>query len=287
MRGSLTCAVCGNRMQQQPQSLPQGVARCRACRAIARGLSPKPRLPHGDLYCADCGKQMWKGRTSRPQGLARCLPCRRASRPEPNPKKLDPKSPRRRGVYIDGKFRPDRCADCEKPCIGNRCRQCAAASRRVRASSDHRSKRWQRELAAPGLSEKKRAALRRRWVGQGRSCAYCSAPATTLDHVVPLVRGGTNYEGNLVPCCRRCNSSKAGRTIIEWRTGRRLPQMREVVSSDSDGRPSGTALKSPGPDGAVLLGSELRHDGAGSGGRGEADRGALCGVGTQEGDGSE
>jgi uncharacterized protein with PIN domain len=81
LRGNLTCADCGSRMQQQPQSLPQGIAKCHACRAIARDLSPKHYLPHGDLYCADCGKQMWKGKTSRPQGQARCLPC--SGRPRP------------------------------------------------------------------------------------------------------------------------------------------------------------------------------------------------------------
>lgn len=60
---------------------------------------------------------------------------------------------------------------------------------------------------------------------QGRSCSYCPAPATTVDHVLPLVRGGTNYEGNLTPCCRSCNGSKAGWLLVEWRTGRRLAPM--------------------------------------------------------------
>lgn len=64
-----------------------------------------------------------------------------------------------------------------------------------------------------------------RWVKQGRACAYCPRPADTVDHVVPLVQGGTNYEGNLVPCCRPCNSAKAGMLLVEWRNGRR-PQQR-------------------------------------------------------------
>jgi hypothetical protein len=45
--------------------------------------------------------------------------------------------------------------------------------------------------------------------------------ADTLDHVVPLVRGGTNYEGNLVPACRKCNSSKAAWLLTEWKYGRK------------------------------------------------------------------
>lgn len=49
-------------------------------------------------------------------------------------------------------------------------------------------------------------------------CAYCgSAGDLTMDHVVPLVRGGRHSIGNVVPACRSCNSSKNGRFIVEWR----------------------------------------------------------------------
>ena len=64
-----------------------------------------------------------------------------------------------------------------------------------------------------------------KWKRQGKRCAYCPNPADTIDHVVPLVRGGTNHEGNLVPACRACNSSKGGYLLVEWRTGKRLPRM--------------------------------------------------------------
>lgn len=45
--------------------------------------------------------------------------------------------------------------------------------------------------------------------------------ATSVDHVLPLIRGGSNFEGNLVPCCRSCNGSKAGLFVSEWRHGLR------------------------------------------------------------------
>jgi 5-methylcytosine-specific restriction endonuclease McrA len=49
-------------------------------------------------------------------------------------------------------------------------------------------------------------------------CFYCNeVEASTIDHVVPLVRGGTHSIGNLVPCCKRCNSSKGALFIVEWR----------------------------------------------------------------------
>ena len=49
------------------------------------------------------------------------------------------------------------------------------------------------------------------------NCFYCSNKAQTLDHVVPISRGGSHGVGNLVPACNHCNFSKAGRTIMEWR----------------------------------------------------------------------
>lgn len=50
---------------------------------------------------------------------------------------------------------------------------------------------------------------------EGR-CAYCFEPATTLDHIVPIARGGTNAIENIVPACQSCNSSKSDNTLDEW-----------------------------------------------------------------------
>ena len=44
------------------------------------------------------------------------------------------------------------------------------------------------------------------------TCAYCSKPANTVDHVVPLARGGDKYDtNNLVAACTACNSAKRDR----------------------------------------------------------------------------
>lgn len=42
------------------------------------------------------------------------------------------------------------------------------------------------------------------------TCAYCTQPAKTVDHVVPKLRGGTNHQRNLVTACFDCNSLKSG-----------------------------------------------------------------------------
>ena len=56
----------------------------------------------------------------------------------------------------------------------------------------------------------------------GGRCVYCSAPATSLDHVIPRSRGGEHAWDNVVSCCRRCNHAKADRGLVElgWRMHR-------------------------------------------------------------------
>ena len=43
-------------------------------------------------------------------------------------------------------------------------------------------------------------------------CHYCGRPASpkdlTMDHVVPISRGGKSTKGNVVPCCKECNTAK-------------------------------------------------------------------------------
>lgn len=49
-------------------------------------------------------------------------------------------------------------------------------------------------------------------------CVYCFEPAETWDHLFSLVKNGESNGhghqiGNLVPCCRHCNSAKGGKTF--------------------------------------------------------------------------
>lgn len=48
-------------------------------------------------------------------------------------------------------------------------------------------------------------------------CRYCGDWADTVDHVLPIVRGGSNEDDNLVACCRYCNGSKGAKPVNEWR----------------------------------------------------------------------
>ena len=50
-------------------------------------------------------------------------------------------------------------------------------------------------------------------------CHYCGKKfppsALTMDHVVPISRGGKSTRGNIVPCCKQCNSDKKYLTPVE------------------------------------------------------------------------
>ena len=41
-------------------------------------------------------------------------------------------------------------------------------------------------------------------------CVYCSAPADTIDHVIPRSRGGRTTWENVVTACSPCNLTKGG-----------------------------------------------------------------------------
>lgn len=48
-------------------------------------------------------------------------------------------------------------------------------------------------------------------------CAYCIRPLVqvTLDHIVPLSKGGEHSIGNIVPACQSCNSSKGSLSLLQ------------------------------------------------------------------------
>ncbi len=73
--------------------------------------------------------------------------------------------------------------------------------------------------------EKEKARLLRqsRWwkqkLAEGK-CYYCqqkfSPKELTMDHIVPLIRGGKTTKGNVVPACKECNNKKKYLLLMEW-----------------------------------------------------------------------
>ncbi|MBW2521824.1 MAG: HNH endonuclease [Deltaproteobacteria bacterium] len=71
--------------------------------------------------------------------------------------------------------------------------------------------------------EKARKLRKSRWWLQKIAagvCYYCGTvyeqKDLTMDHIIPLARGGRSTKDNLVPCCKDCNSRKKTLLPIEW-----------------------------------------------------------------------
>ncbi|MBT0665578.1 HNH endonuclease [Geobacter pelophilus] len=65
-----------------------------------------------------------------------------------------------------------------------------------------RKSRWWQNIVAKGV------------------CHWCGGSfpkeELTMDHVVPITRGGLSSRGNLVPACKECNSRKKYLLPMEW-----------------------------------------------------------------------
>lgn len=72
---------------------------------------------------------------------------------------------------------------------------------RARAREIRKSQWWKRRLS------------------EGR-CYYCGKEfppkELSMDHIVPLIRGGKSTKGNIAPACKDCNSRKKHMLPIEW-----------------------------------------------------------------------
>lgn len=70
-----------------------------------------------------------------------------------------------------------------------------------------------------GFTREEREAV---WDMTGGRCFYCGVQTNpfrdfSIDHVVPVSKGGANLQDNLIPCCTTCNSSKRDSDLEAWR----------------------------------------------------------------------
>jgi hypothetical protein len=50
-----------------------------------------------------------------------------------------------------------------------------------------------------------------------QACYYCGCMRDlAVDHLIPQIKGGLDESDNLIWACRRCNSSKQGRDMLDW-----------------------------------------------------------------------
>lgn len=90
-------------------------------------------------------------------------------------------------------------------------------------SKDYYSMEGTGEKLLKAERAKARELRKTRWWQQKTSsgtCYYCHRRVgfanLTMDHVIPLARGGRSTRDNLVPCCKECNTRKKGALPVEW-----------------------------------------------------------------------
>ena len=78
----------------------------------------------------------------------------------------------------------------------------ADIKRERQRARDLRSSQWWKRKLAKGV------------------CFYCSSyvlpKELTMDHIVPVARGGRSTKGNVVPACKECNNKKKNLLPMEW-----------------------------------------------------------------------
>jgi hypothetical protein len=209
---------------------------------IAAGKRARNKTSRRHGFCSKCGALKQKG--------TRCVPCWNDHRRE----------------YIKGCTRLVSCAKCgQARVVGKGCKPCEAERGRLvyadpnskrathweRLSPAHRKERaraqYEAHKDAKLLGCKKWRAARKGAEGsftfaeweevvdrQGGRCAnpFCAKDCNlTIDHVTPLVRGGSNWISNIQGLCGPCNSSKNKRTMQEWLARLELKFARKAVAA--------------------------------------------------------
>ncbi|MBF0213435.1 MAG: HNH endonuclease [Magnetococcales bacterium] len=91
--------------------------------------------------------------------------------------------------------------------------------------------------------ELKRSAWLKGQTGQGR-CHYCGARchpgALTMDHVVPLIRGGRTTRGNCVPACMECNQEKRHLSSLQWQSRMEEKRLKRAAEENAPPRTPST-----------------------------------------------
>lgn len=74
--------------------------------------------------------------------------------------------------------------------------------------------------------------FRKKWYNfYGFHCAYCTVDCSdkpTIDHILPLCKGGGNTIDNLVIACYKCNREKGDKLLDEFKPLILSPLKREV-----------------------------------------------------------
>lgn len=196
-------------------------AQCRTCYNAVRRASADP-----EKNSAACRRWREENLDKTREADRKRYPARRAERLERGRREwrtLTPDQRVRRAEKLSEwrSANPDRLkAIWDRTYAKNQQKHSARTASWARANPEARAairdRRRAREAGADGdyTRDDVRALLSR----QGRVCFYCGCALTkfSVDHFIPLSRGGSNGPSNLVLSCHSCNCRKAAKMPWEW-----------------------------------------------------------------------
>lgn len=164
--------------------------------------------------CCKCG--YWVPLTDYPKGRYRCRPCNNEDQRERSRQEADKRKAYRQLPHVKARMadasRRWRDANPDRYTAQNRRNNRKFAVLHADQRQYIKNKRRARTLAAPG------SYTRQEWEAlcakYDNRCLCCKQQKRlTIDHVIPLARGGSNSIDNLQPLCRLCNSRKWAKHI--------------------------------------------------------------------------
>lgn len=229
-RPDALCETCGTQFKAKKNNGKVQRFCSKPCKGVAsRSQAPKalaPSAPWVMGYCAYCGDPF----TTRKSGSLYCsMPCRRmraaASRQgrdwststelihDPKPRRtFTPEHTSSGRIFVSGECR--RCGDLFTIIDQLENRYCS--TRCARADGKDRRRARKREAFVENVYRAKvferdgwRCQICRRKVDRLKAAPHPKAP--TLDHIIPLAKGGTHEPRNAQLACFTCNSRKGDR----------------------------------------------------------------------------
>src|SRR6266705_3610496 len=203
---------------------------CKECRKDEKYRPRQIDLEHrGQKKCPKCKE--WKpatteffyARRGRRAGLdAHCKVCRATAR---KPEKTSLYNRRWREAHVEER----------KASVSDKTREAVRRSYYAHPETRQRYRKTHR-IERQALENKRRALkasnggiytkqdVQDKFSRQKGRCYYCQQKLTKyhIDHVVPLSRGGSNDQANLVLACPSCNASKKDNLLHEWHRSNKL-----------------------------------------------------------------
>lgn len=118
--------------------------------------------------------------------------------------------------YIKEHTRP--CVECQKVIYINRTQRCKECKRKRTRRTNVVNKHKQRTSLMGLESNLSTAAWNRTLKYFNYKCVYCGRQYESLDHYIPVDKGGSTTIENCVPACQRCNSAKRVKMPREFTT---------------------------------------------------------------------